>query len=109
MTNKKIKNLCSFIIGKETFKYTHLSSIKSASIRPVKTEFTNPLIKNDFMRNLNKLKGASTKLKNVTIKHDMKPEQRLKEKQLHLKNKELNNQIQNDDLKNRFYVVRGPI
>ena len=39
----------------------------------------------------------------------MKPEERLKERQLHLKTKELNNEIQNDDLKNRFYVVRGPI
>ena len=28
---------------------------------------------------------------------------------MHLKTKELNNEIQNDDSKNRFYVVRGPI
>ena len=105
-----VGDLCSFIIGKETsFKCTHLGSIKSTSIRPAKTEFTNPLIKNDFMRNLNKLKGAPTKFKNVSIKHDMTPEERLKERLLLLKTKELNNEIQNDDSKNGFYVVRGPI
>ena len=31
------------------------------------------------MRNLNKLKGVPTKLKNVSTKHDMTPEERLKE------------------------------
>ena len=61
------------------------------------------------MRSLNKLKGASTKFKNVSIKHDMTPEDRLKERQLHLKTKELNNEIQSDDTKNGFHVVRGPI
>ena len=75
-----VSNLCSFIIGKETlFKCTPLGSIKSASIRPAKIKFTNLLIKNGFMRNLKKLKGASTKFKNVTIKHDMTPEERSKE------------------------------
>ena len=71
-------------------------------------EFTNPLIKNDFMRNLNKLKGAPTNLKNVSIKYDMTPGERSKERQLHPKTK-LNNEIQNDDSKSRFYVVWGPI
>ena len=105
-----VSDLCSFIIGKETlFKCTRLDSMKSTSIRPAKIEFTNPLIKNGFMRSLNKLKGASTKFKNVSIKHDMTPEDRLKERQLHLKTKELNNEIQSDDSKNGFYVVRGPI
>ena len=105
-----VSDLCSFIIGKETlFKCTRLDSMKSTSIRPAKIEFTNPLIKNGFMRSLNKLKGASTKFKNVSIKHDMTPEERLKERQLHLKTKELNNEIQSDDSKNGFYVVRGPI
>ena len=88
---------------------TRLGSIKSTSIIPAKIEFTNPLIKNDFMRNLNKFKGAQTKFKNVSIKHDMTPEERSKERQLHLKTKELNNEIQSDDSKNGFYVVRGPI
>ena len=105
-----VSDLCSFIIGKETlFKCTRLDSMKSTSIRPAKIEFTNPLIKNGFMRSLNKLKGASTKFKNVSIKHDMTPEERLKERQLHLKTKELNNEIQSDDSKNGFDVVRGPI
>ena len=81
MTNKKDKNLCSFIIGKETsFKCTRLGNIKSTSIRLAKIKFTNPLIKNDFIRHLNKLKGAPTKFKNVSIKHDMTPEERLKER-----------------------------
>ena len=58
-------DLCSFIIGKETsFKCTCLSGIKSASIRPAKIEFTNLLVKNDFMKNLSKLKSAPTKFKN---------------------------------------------
>ena len=56
------------------------------------------------MRNLNKLKGAPTNFKNVSIKHDMTPGERLKERQLHLKTK-LITEIQNDDSKNRFYVV----
>ena len=49
------------------------------------------------MRNLNKLKDAPTKFNNVSIKHDMTPEERSKERQLHLKTKELNNKIQSDD------------
>ena len=61
------------------------------------------------MRKLNKIKGPPTKFKNVSINHDMIPEERLKERQLHLKTKKLNNQIQSDDSKNRFYVLRGPI
>ena len=105
-----VSDLCSFIIGKETlFKCTRLGSIKSTSIRPAKIEFTNLLIKNDFIRNLNKFKGAQTKSKNVSIKHDMTPEERSKERQLHLRTKELNNEIQSDDSKNGFHVVRGPI
>ena len=56
------------------------------------------------MRNLNKLKGAPTNLKNVSIKYDMTPGERSKERQLHPKTK-LNNEIQNDDSKSRFYVV----
>ena len=105
-----VSDLCSFIIGKETlFKCTRLGSIKSTSIRPAKIEFTNLLIKNDFIRNLNKFKGAQTKSKNVCIKHDMTPEERSKERQLHLRTKELNNEIQSDDSKNGFHVVRGPI
>ena len=75
---------------------------KSISIMPAKFEFTNPLIKNVFIRNLNKLKGASTKFKNVSIKHDKTQEERSKERQLHLKPKELNNEIENDDSKNKF-------
>ena len=58
--------------------------------------------------NLNKFKGAPTKLKNSSIKYDMTPEERTKERKFHLKTKELNNEIQNDDSKNKFYVVRGP-
>ena len=81
-----VSHLCSFVIEKETaLKCTRLGSIKSTSIRPAKTEFTNPLIKIYFVKNLDKLKGAPTKLKNVCIKHDMTPEERLKERQLHLK------------------------
>ena len=61
-----VSDLYPFITGKETsFKCTRLGSIKSTSIRPAKIEFTNPLIKNNFMRNLNKLKGAPTEFKNV--------------------------------------------
>ena len=81
-----VSHLCSFIIGKKTaFKCTRLGSIKSTSIRPAKIEFTNPLIKIYFVRNLNKFKRAPTKFKNVSIKHDMTPEERSKERQLHLK------------------------
>ena len=81
-----VSHLCSFVIEKETaLKCTRLGSIKSTSIRPAKTEFTNPLIKIYFVKNLDKLKGAPTKLKNVCIKHDMTPEERSKERQLHLK------------------------
>ena len=39
----------------------------------------------------------------------MTAEYKTKEGQLHLKTKELNNEIQNYDSKNKFYVVRGPI
>ena len=58
------------------------------------------------MRNLNKLKGAPTKFNNVSIKHDMTPEERSKERQLHLKTKELNNKIQSDDSQNGFCSER---
>ena len=54
-----VSDLCSFIFRKETsFTCTCLGCIKSISIRPAKIEFTNPLIKNYFMINLNKLKDA---------------------------------------------------
>ena len=36
-------------------------------------------------------------------------EERLEERQLHLRIKELNNKIRIDDFKNGFYVVKGPI
>ena len=45
------------------------------------------------MRNLNKLKGAPTEFKNVSIKHDMTPKERSKERQLYQKTKELNLEI----------------
>ena len=45
------------------------------------------------MKNLNKIKDPPTKFKNVSIKHDMTPEGRSKEGQLHLRTKELNNEI----------------
>ena len=61
------------------------------------------------MRNLNKIKGPPTKFKNVSINYDMTPEERSKERQLHQKTKKLNNEIQSDDSKNRFYVLRGSI
>ena len=78
-----VSDLYPFITGKETsFKCTRLGNIKSTSIRLAKIKFTNPLIKNDFIRNLNKLKGAPTKFKNVSIKHDMTPKERLKERKL---------------------------
>ena len=54
------------------------------------------------MRNLNKIKGPPTKFKNVSINYDMTPEERSKERQLHLKTKKLNNEIQSDDSKNSF-------
>ena len=54
------------------------------------------------MRNLNKLKGASIKFKNISTKHDMTPGNRSKKKQLHLKTEELNNGIQNDASKKQF-------
>ena len=95
-------------LSKETlFKCTCLVGIKSASVRPAKIEFSNPLIKNDFMRNLNKHKGASIKFKNVSTKHDMAPEERSKKKQLHPKTGELNNGIQNDASKNSFCGERN--
>ena len=39
----------------------------------------------------------------------MTPEERSKERKFHLKTKELNNEIQNDDSKKTFYIVRGAI
>ena len=90
-------------LSKETvFKCTCLVGIKSTSVGPAKIEFSNPLVKNDFMRNLNKLKGASIKFKNISTKHDMTPGNRSKKKQLHLKTGELNNGIQNDASKKQF-------
>ena len=104
---KKIKIYVPLSLERKHHSNVLVWVVKSTIIRPAKTEFTNLLIKNDFMRNLNNLKGAPTKFKNVSIKHDMTPEERLKERQLHLKTKELNNEIQSDDPKNEFYVVRG--
>ena len=75
-----VSDLCSFVIGKETFKCTCLGITKSTSIRPAKIEFTNPLTNNDFMKNLNERKGAPTKFKNACTKHDMTPEERLKDR-----------------------------
>lgn len=74
-------------LSKETlFKCTCLVGIKSTSVRPAKIEFADPLIKNDFMRNSNKLKGASIKFKNVSTKHDMTPEERSKKETIAFQN-----------------------
>ena len=75
-----VSDLCSFVIGKETFKCTCLGIIKSTSIRPAKIKFTNPLTNYDFMKNLNKLKGAPAKFRSACTKHDMTPEERLKDR-----------------------------
>ena len=43
------------------------------------------------MHHLSKLKNAPSEFNNISIKHDMTPDERSREKELYLKAKDLNN------------------
>ena len=102
-----VESLILFIIGHiTTFKCTRLGNEEEVN-RPVKIKFHHLLVKNKFMHHLSKLKNAPSEFKN-SIKHDMMPDERSKEKELYFKAKDLNNDSSNPS-KNEIYVVRGPV
>ena len=79
--DKLIKSLILFIIGHNiTFKCARLGKKEKSVTRPVKIIFHNLSVKNEFMRHLNKLKDAPSKFINISIKHDMTPDKRSKQK-----------------------------
>ena len=69
-------NLCKFIVDREvTCKSTRLGKKEEGKIRPVKTVLyavicPDDIVKNSFMKNLNKLKNPPDQFKNLSIKYD---------------------------------------
>ena len=107
--DKLVESLILFIIGHSTtFKCTRLGKKEESITRPVKIKFHNLSVKNEFMHHLSKLKNAPSEFNNISIKHDMTPDERSREKELYLKAKDLNNDSSNPS-KNEFYVVSGPV
>ena len=65
-------NLCKCIVDREvTSKSTRLGKKEEGKIRPVKIVFPGAIVKNCFMKNLNKLKNHPDQFKNLSMKHDM--------------------------------------
>ena len=90
--DKLVESLILFIIGHSTtFKCTRLGKKEESITRPVKIKFHNLSVKNEFMHHLSKLKNAPSEFNNISIKHDMTPDERSREKELYLKAKDLNN------------------
>ena len=107
--DKLVESLIIFIIGHNTtFKCTRLGKKEGSVTRPAKIKFHHLSVKNVFMYHLNKLKNAPSEFNKISIKHDMMPNERSKEKELYLKAKDLNNDSSNSS-KNKFYVVTGPV
>ena len=76
-------NLCKFIVDREvTCKSTSLGKKEEGKIRPVKIVFPDAIVKNYFMKNLNKLKNPPDHFKNLNIKHDLSVDERKNEKLL---------------------------
>ena len=65
-----IMNLCKFIVdGKVTCKSTRLGKKEEGKIRPVEIVFPDAIVKNSFIKNLNKLKNPRDQFKNLSITH----------------------------------------
>ena len=63
-------NLCKFIVdGKVTCKSTCLGKKEEGKIRPVEIVFPDAIVKNSFIKNLNKLKNPRDRFKNLSITH----------------------------------------
>ena len=107
--DKLVESFILFIICHgTTFKCTRLGKKEESITRPAKIKFHNLSVKNEFMHHLSKLKNAPSEFNNISIKHDMTPDERSREKELYLKAKDLNNDSSNPS-KNEFYVARGPV
>ena len=102
-------NLCKFIAGREvTCKSTCLGKKEEGKIRPVKIVFPDDIVKNSFMKNLNKLKNPPDQFINLSIKHDMTDGERKNERLLQgIANEK--NTSSNKDSKNFVFAVRGPL
>ena len=70
--------------------------------------FPDAIVKNYFMKNLNKLKNPPDQIKNLSIKHEMAVDERKNEKLLQdIANKK--NTSSNEDSKLFVFVVRSPL
>ena len=77
-------------------------------IRPVRIVFPDAIVKNYFMKNLNKLKNLPDQFKNLSMKHEMVVDERENEKLLQdIANKK--NTSSNEDSKLFVFVVRSPL
>ena len=54
-----------------TCKSARLGKKEEDKIRPVKIVFPDAIVKNSFMKNLNKLKNPPDQFKNLSMKHDI--------------------------------------
>ena len=78
-----IMNLCKFIVDREvTCKSTRLGKKEEAKSRLVKKVFSDAIVKNSFMKNLNKLENPLDQFKNLSNKHDMTVDKRKNERML---------------------------
>ena len=74
---------CFCIVDREvTCKSTFLGKKEEGKIMPVKIVFPDAIVKNYFMKNLNKLKNLPDQFKNLSIKHDMTFDERKNERSL---------------------------
>lgn len=67
-----IINLCKCIVDREVAcKSIHLGKKEEGKFRPVKVVFADAIVKNSFMKNLNKLKNPRNQFQNLSIRHGM--------------------------------------
>ena len=100
-------NLCKFIVDRQvTCKSTCLGKKEEGKISPIKILFPDDIVKNYFMKNLNKLKNPPDQFKNLSSKHDMTDDER-KDERLPQDIANEKNTSSNKDSKNFVFVVRG--
>ena len=78
-----IISICKFIVDREvTCKSTRLGKKEEGKIRPVTIVSLDTIVKNSFMKNINKLKNPPDQFKNLRIKHDISVDEQKNERLL---------------------------
>ena len=96
-------NLCKFIVDREvTCKSTCLGKKEEGKIRPSKVVLPDAVVKNSFMKNLNKLKNHPDQFKTLGIKNDMTVDEENNERLLQDIANEKNTSSKEDSKRLRF-------